>query len=689
MKKFTYSDKKRREISFPLGGIGTGFFTLLGNGALGNFEIKNRLDKNSASKSFFAIKAEKDGVLTDARILWYDDEFSGMDNEAGTDDFPRFTKCDFTSYFPFAELNFSCEKFPAGIKMTAFNPFIPLNDTDSGIPAGFFEFEVTNDSSETFDYTICGVLENLLPSCHNKAGCTDSGEAYICMDSEKSLSKSKYGNMCLSTDAKNISFKEHLFGTSWSDTGRMFWNDFTLYHTFTDRPDTSIGDEEGCGVLAGHFTLKSGESKIIRFLISWYFPYYENCNFALSKDEGESNEEYDITNSHRNYYAQYFESSLECASYCYRHWDRLKNESLRFSELLLGSTLPEEILEAISTNLCVIKSSIHTRTEDGSLKDLTLGNYALPFLFPHLERSTTSKRLKKLFEEEVNGNESGVLSDSTLQLLIISSYRSFLLNGDEDELIENWYYISKALDFCIENGNSSGYEYLFAVALKSGYEMAMVVKDKKRAEVYLKLLNCIINTPSASNENQISAQFHAELLGFGEFFKGTDFNSTETCDWDNSQAATLMLMHGNVKEALEVIKSANSHKDNEAALSSYGLLNAMCGFEYDALGKHIGFRPLSDYCPLEWGGTFKCFFCVEQGYGFVEEGIDYIEINMVYGKLDIRSFAVPRIPRLVQYGGRNWKFTDTGLCATLDTNLEVYPGKKLTILIDIKQQNKE
>ena len=47
--------------------------------------------------------------------------------------------------FPFAELYLD-ESFPGSVSMTAFNPFIPLNDRDSSIPA-FFEVRVDNTMS--------------------------------------------------------------------------------------------------------------------------------------------------------------------------------------------------------------------------------------------------------------------------------------------------------------------------------------------------------------------------------------------------------------------------------------------------------------------------------------------------------------------------------------------------------------
>ena len=73
IKKLVYSGKYKREISMPMGGIGTGCIGLASNGALVDFEIFNRPNKLSSNRvTFFAIKAEKDGKICDIRALQKD-----------------------------------------------------------------------------------------------------------------------------------------------------------------------------------------------------------------------------------------------------------------------------------------------------------------------------------------------------------------------------------------------------------------------------------------------------------------------------------------------------------------------------------------------------------------------------------------------------------------------------------------
>ena len=140
--RFIYTGRRTNAISFPLGGIGTGCIGLAGNGRLIDWEIFNHPNKGSTNGfSHFAIKAETNGQVLDTRVLHGDlhPPYSGNLNQKQFSSFgkgppreyltgaPHFRDVVFKGQFPIAELIFQGASFPGSVKLTAFNPFIPLN----------------------------------------------------------------------------------------------------------------------------------------------------------------------------------------------------------------------------------------------------------------------------------------------------------------------------------------------------------------------------------------------------------------------------------------------------------------------------------------------------------------------------------------------------------------------------------
>ena len=135
-----YSGRALEEISFPLGGIGSGSVGLAGNGRLIDWEIFNKPKKGSYNGfSVLAVSCEIDGRRI-SRILQGDltkdlvGTFNGKACPGGSGygfgpltqsmaGFPHFKDTTFDGSFPLARLTFSDSDFPAVVRLTAFNPF--------------------------------------------------------------------------------------------------------------------------------------------------------------------------------------------------------------------------------------------------------------------------------------------------------------------------------------------------------------------------------------------------------------------------------------------------------------------------------------------------------------------------------------------------------------------------------------
>lgn len=178
-----YTDEHLNNISFPLGGIGTGSVGLSGNGRLIDWEIFGRPDKGSVNgRTHIAVKV-KQGNKTYAKVLNSDLKtdlsgphfgvpFYGFGNGAdklSMCGFPHFEKCEFNGEFPFANLTFSDKDFPGMVSLCAFNPFIPGDSENSSLPAAFFELTYQNNTNETIEFFGAFSLANPYESSKNQA----------------------------------------------------------------------------------------------------------------------------------------------------------------------------------------------------------------------------------------------------------------------------------------------------------------------------------------------------------------------------------------------------------------------------------------------------------------------------------------------------------------------------------------
>ena len=495
--KFSYRDEYLNEISFPLGGIGTGCIGLAGNGRLIDWEIFNRPNKGSTNGfTHFAIKAEDGDNLIDARVCQSDlnTSYTGTFSGASFREFgfgapreymtgvPHFKSAVFTGTFPIATIEYHDEKFPGNLKLTAFSPFIPGNDRDSTIPAAFFTFEIENTTDKSLSYTLAASLKNTFQTDGN-TNQYNSAEGYpsILLDTKTfSQDALEFGDLTVATDGEDTSYQEYWYRGSWFDNLAVYWQDFVSpgkllnrrYETKSAKDGVAYGNEDQC-VLASHVNVPAQSSVEVRFIMSWNFP--NMSDYWHQKAEGEKIETW------KNYYATVFENSTESAVYGLKNWDRLYNQTLLFKNTLFDSTLPAEVLDAVSANISILKSPTSLRLEDGtfygfegchpdsgccegSCTHVWNYAYALPFLFPNLERSMRDVdyaynmdenggmtfrlqlplgREKQPFRPCADGQFGGVMK----------MYREWKVSGDTEWLRSHWESIKKNISFAWSETN--------------------------------------------------------------------------------------------------------------------------------------------------------------------------------------------------------------------------------------------
>lgn len=487
MKTFVYKGAKTREISFPLGGIGSGCIGLSGTGHLVDWEIFNRPSKGSRNGfSHFAVKAEARGKVLDARVLHGDlpppYSGSGSMGYAGfgfgvaretLSGLPHFRNTEFRGGFPFAELAFRDPKFPGRVTLTAFNPLIPLNDKDSSLPAAFFTIAIRNDSRQPIDYTVAFTVRNPAQKKTTNRLEKTPGASLLRLTGDLDREEVKYGDFAVATDAAEVCAQEYAYRGGWFDTLGVYWQDFTAPGDLKPRtyPAPGSGDH---GTLAARLRIPAGQQASARFVFTWNVPNCENY-WKEKKCPPGCGDGRDKPRTWRNYYATLFPDAAASARYCLVQWDRLERDSTLFRDTLLASTLPPAVLDAVSANISILKSPTCLRLEDGSFygwEGCHAGSgccegtcthvwnyaYALPFLFPALERSMRELdyrynlrpdggmpfRLqlplgseRSAFRPCADGQFGGVLK----------VYREWKIGGDTGWLRRLWPDVRKSLEF--------------------------------------------------------------------------------------------------------------------------------------------------------------------------------------------------------------------------------------------------
>lgn len=559
MARFVYTGDARREISFPLGGIGSGCIGLDGTGRLRDWEIYNRPNKGSINGySHFGIKAERAGRTLDARVMNADlmPPYTGTavpGSMFGNYGFgpsryllggvPHFRDSEFVGEFPFCQVNFKDDSFPGRVALKGFNPFIPLEQDDSSLPAAFFTACVTNTTPDVLSYTVALSLNNPMKGRRfNRLVEEGPITAMVLTNDNEDGRDPEYGQLAMAVETQpGISCQQYWYRGGWYDNLGIFWQDFTAPGPLKNRvygEDAPHGNvNEDIATLAVSVTLAPGEQRELKFLVAWNYP---NCyNYWNGKCEAGCVPSDQVW---KNYYATQFASALETLRYAMANWDRLLDRTRLFHRALYGSSLPDEALEALTANLSLLKSPTVLRLEDGSFYGWEgchcssgccegscthVWNYAfaLPFLFPKLERSLRELdytfnlredggmpfRLqlplgspRSSFRPCVDGQMGGV----------IKTYREWKISGDTQWLARWWPLVKKSLEFAWSPTNadrwdpeksgvitgrqhhtldmelfgpSSWLNGFYLAALKAGAEMARALGDVQAAEEYLRL----------------------------------------------------------------------------------------------------------------------------------------------------------------------------------------------------------
>lgn len=475
-----FTDKQLDMIAFPMGGIGAGMLCLQGRGSLGNVSIRHRPDYRLNPNLFSAVSVKQNGQwvsrvveapVPDHNVFECAPEGGLGFSTALSYGLPRFSKGSFTARFPFAHLCLMDEHLPIEARLTGWSPFIPGQEDDASLPFAALEYTFTNVSDQEVEMIYYFACENFLKK-DQQAHVRRQPNGFVLVQPPTGKELSDEAAFSVQADTA-ASVDACWVRSGWCyDTLSLVWRHIAdgcvrdcEYQD--DDPRFSPG-----ATLAVPMLLPPGGSQRVTLRLSWYVPH-SGLNAGIP-DALRSTADLD----YQPWYVSRFQTIDEAAADWAKRYSELRRGTQTFSDALLDSDLPQELLESVADTLCVLKSPTVLRQKDGRFwawegSENTRGschgscthvwNYqqALCHLFPRLERSLRETEFFVSQNKEGHQNfrtplpiqctnDHGFHAACDGQLGgVIKVYRDWRISGDTDWLRSLFPRVKASLDYCI------------------------------------------------------------------------------------------------------------------------------------------------------------------------------------------------------------------------------------------------
>jgi non-lysosomal glucosylceramidase len=503
-----YPQERLARVALPLGGIGTGTVSLGGRGDLRDWEIMNRPAKGfvptgGGAAPFFALYARADGGDAACRVLEGPippEEYEGSHGApAPLSGLPRLARCSFATAYPFGRVVLRDDDMPLEVDLKAFNPLVPTEPDESGIPVAVLTWELHNPGPRAVAASVCGVLPNFIGMDGYETRRDWKGDTHptgtsrnrnrfregpacrgIFFDSEGVDSRSAaWGTMALVTPAsEGITYRTSWGKEEWGFPVLDFWDDFSADGRLDarERPD---GVEAPAASLAVATTVPPGQTRALTFVLAWHFP--NRYTWTPREGSGEPGHEAPEDDLVGNHYTTLYRDAWEVVERTVPRLEELREKTAGFVSALCGSDLPDEIKEAALFNVSTLRTQTCFRTPDGRFFGYEgsatrqgcchgscthVWNYeqTTPFLFGSLALSMREVEFGFATAEDglmsfrvalplSRSQEFGKAAADGQMGCLLKMYRDWQLSGDDVLLRRLWPRVRKALEFCwLEGG---------------------------------------------------------------------------------------------------------------------------------------------------------------------------------------------------------------------------------------------
>lgn len=583
----TFSGDRATQVAMPIGGLGAGCVCINASGGLQDFSIRTRpattalpagFTSNSAEAAFAILHIKGSPGVTKLvegpfpAFKIFDQGLQGQGlRRGGSEGFPRFEKCNFRGEFPFAEVRFADSAIPLDVSLIAWNPFIPLDDKNSGIPCAILEYTLHNNSSRAVDYEFSYHLSHLAPGCRPEQAA--SGNAAIAgkgafLFNREAPNAEAYGSATLTVIGAKPRIKAMwLRSPGWEfDSLSALWREVsTASFTTNDgsNPVDNAGRNGASILMEGH--LAPGEEHTYPIVITWHFPncYLREGGVAQGQNPsviegppGCRTVPADAPPPWHPYYSTQWKDAREVAAYVEQNYATLRVRTVKFKNALFGSTFPPYVVDAVSANLGILKAPTILREANGNVwgwegcfpdagccpgSCTHVWNYAqaLPHLYPQLERTLRDLELVRSMDDRGHVNYRGAIPDGPVDHSwhaaadgqlggIMKVYRDWQISGDAAWLKRMYPPAKQSIDYCIATWDPDRRGALFEPHHNT-YDIEFWGPDGMCTSIYLGALSAMAQMATAVGETsdatsyqnlaQKSAKFMDENLFNGDYYQ--------------------------------------------------------------------------------------------------------------------------------------------------------------------------
>jgi len=309
---YTYAGEQLAGINFPLGGFGAGQVELVGDGTLQGWLVLNQQDNKdqlgplpsqNVPSCFFAVSAEATGqpaqTVSLISPLNYTaencaktrsgDAFVHPEQVTRMQTIPGIRSLSLRGRYPIAEVDYDIAGFPVEVSMEAMSPLVPGELQNSAWPAAVFTFSFKNTGKTD-------VKVRLMESQQNFVGW--NGNEPISGPSSKGFG----GNVntpVTGSSVQGLSMTSQSVTKGSSEDGSVFVGaivqsgvdtavisqanaDEDLFSSFSSGAEVPIAQAKAsavspsgttyCGGVVQSVTVPAGQTKEVKFVLSWYFP---------------------------------------------------------------------------------------------------------------------------------------------------------------------------------------------------------------------------------------------------------------------------------------------------------------------------------------------------------------------------------------------------------------------------------